>query len=217
MLPKPEPISTVNLLANGMLHNAKNVQNGDKFEKFELLKERFKSYRENMIKIGFENMMANSQNDSCCNTTDTTTKDKTNCYCQYYAKQQSILTEIANLNSLEQDIKEIRDYLRDTRKKLEGREYKTKLASDWKLIALVLDRTFFCVFLFVTIITLVLMFPRNTPYKGVNLGVLMGEKESKEALINNLAAQLQISKDAQQQEQNEINHIAELSGILKKR
>ena len=163
MLPRQETLTTVNLLANGLLHNAKNIQNGDKFEKFELLKERFKTYRENLIKTGYENLIANKgqPHDSCC-----TGCNKLACYCQYYTKQQALLAEMANLNSLEHDIKEIRDYLRDTRKKLEIREYKTKLASDWKLIALVLDRTFFLIFLFVTIITLIIMFPRKSRIKA---------------------------------------------------
>ena len=63
---------------------------------------------------------------------------------------------------MEHDIKEIRDYLRDTRKKLETKEIKIKLASDWKQIALVLDRTFFFIYLFITIVTLIILFPKET-------------------------------------------------------
>jgi len=80
-------------------------------------------------------------------------------YCAYCTQQQTILTEIAYLNNLEHDIKEIRDYLRDTRKKLESKEMKVKLAQDWKQTALVLDRTFFFIYLFITISTLIVMFP----------------------------------------------------------
>ena len=189
MLPKQETITTVDLLAKRILHNAKSIENGDKFQKFELLKERFKTYRENMIKAGFENLMVSQdqQRYPC------TSNDTSNCYCQYYMKQQAILTDLANLNCLEHDVKEIRDYLRDTRKKLENREYKTKLASEWKLIALVLDRTFFFIFLFITVITLVLMFPPSSNYKSKNR--LINEVTTTafanitEELLNNLTAQ----------------------------
>jgi hypothetical protein len=172
MLPK-QPITNRTLLASGLLGSGKNVINGDKFEKFELLKERFKSYRENMVKIGFENLLETSKptmnNGICLQTGLNEINHNCPCsYCTYCTKQQAILAEISNLNVIEQDIKEIRDYLRDTRKKLEAREYKTKMAQEWKLIALVLDRTFFFIFLFITIITLILMFPRNTFTKTTN-------------------------------------------------
>jgi hypothetical protein len=175
------------LLSSGLLHGGKNVQNADKFEKFELLKERFKTYRENVLKIGFNNLLKThpaltascnnvylsnhnvysstpSSPSSCANL------HKQNCccsYCAYCSQQQTILTEIAYLNNLEHDIKEIRDYLRDTRKKLETKELKVKLASDWKQIALVLDRTFFFIYLFITIITVIIMFPRDALTKTI--------------------------------------------------
>ena len=160
MLPKQENVKPV----KGFLHYSKIVKNGDKFEKFELLKERFKIYREKMLKTRLKSLITNQleKHEKCSNS-----NASNDCsYCIYYSKQQAFLTEMANLNSLEHDIKEIRDYLRDTRKKLEIREYKTKLASDWKLIALVLDRTFFLIFLFVTIITLIIMFPRKSRIKA---------------------------------------------------
>jgi hypothetical protein len=182
MLPKAEAITTNNLLAKRLLQNAKNVENGDKFEKFELLKERFKTYRENMIRAGFDNLMVNQNQDQ---QNVMLSNNKNNCYCQYYMKQQTILNDLANLNCLEHDVKEIRDYLRDTRKKLENREYKTKLASEWKLIALVLDRTFFFIFLFITIITLIILFPRNAIHKASNRLV----NEVATSIISNLTEQ----------------------------
>lgn len=147
------------------MQNAKNVKNGDKFEKFELLKERFKSYREKMLKIGFENLVRSNPNigNGCLNAGQSAaTSDPHNCpcsFCSYCIQQQSILIEISNLNNLERDIKEIRDYLRDTRKKLEQKEYKAKLTSEWRLIALVLDRTFFYIFMVITFVALYAMFP----------------------------------------------------------
>ena len=169
------------LLNSGLMHGGKNVQNADKFEKFELLKERFKNYRENVLKIGFDNLLKTHPaiTSSCTNVNasnvflsensspasslnQNNNPHKQNCccsYCAYCTQQQTILKEIAYLNNLEHDIKEIRDYLRDTRKKLENKELKVKLAQDWKQTALVLDRTFFFIYLFITIVTLVAMFP----------------------------------------------------------
>ena len=169
------------LLNSGLLHGGKNVQNADKFEKFELLKERFKNYRENVLKIGFDNLLKTHPTiTSSCNNVNASNMNistsssptssinqnlhKQHCccsYCAYCTQQQTILTEIAYLNNLEHDIKEIRDYLRDTRKKLESKELKVKLASDWKQTALVLDRTFFFIYLFITIVTLIAMFPTD--------------------------------------------------------
>lgn len=178
-----QTITQRNLLNIGLLHGGKNVPNADKFEKFELLKERFKTYRENVLKVGFENLMrthpalsgsCNNIQSSNFNIYSSTSSSpsssvnnnlhKQNCscsYCVYCAQQKIILTEIAYLNNLEHDIKEIRDYLRDTRKKLESRELKIKLASDWKQIALVLDRTFFYIYFVITCVTLFLFFPKD--------------------------------------------------------
>jgi hypothetical protein len=172
------------LLNSGLLQGGKNVQNADKFEKFELLKERFKTYRENVLKIGFENLLKthpvatgscnnvhlsnfnlySSASSSPSSTLNLANRPINNCqcsYCVYCARQQTILAEIAYLNNLENDIKEIRDYLRDTRKKLENKEVKTKLASDWRQVALVLDRTFFYIYLIITFSTLVFIFTRE--------------------------------------------------------
>jgi hypothetical protein len=189
--PKSNQTVTNRTLSNiGLLHGSKNVPNADKFEKFELLKERFKTYRENVLKIGFENLLKSHPNymmnpsgsclNMCANSNlsaalqatssspsspshNANRVNKSCCcsYCTYCSQQQTILTEIAYLNNLEHDIKEIRDYLRDTRKKLELKELKVKLASDWKQTALVLDRTFFFIYLIITIITLIIMFPRD--------------------------------------------------------
>ena len=187
----PRTGQTVNqrtLLASGFLHTGKNVQNADKFEKFELLKERFKNYRENVLKVGFDNLLKthptitssctniNNHHSSNFNVFSSATASsspspsnnnlhKQTCccaYCAYCSQQHAIIAEIAYLNNMEHDIKEIRDYLRDTRKKLETKEIKIKLASDWKQIALVLDRTFFFIYLFITIVTLIILVPRET-------------------------------------------------------
>ena len=64
----------------------------------------------------------------------------------YHTHQQS--TQLNNelslsFNLIENDIKEIRDYLRHTRKKLETTDSKTKQTNEWKQVALVLDRLAF--------------------------------------------------------------------------
>lgn len=187
------------LLNSGLLHGGKNVQNADKFEKFELLKERFKNYRENVLKIGFDNLLkahpaitsscTNVNNYNVYSSTTSTPSSSVNnnlhkqhcccSYCAYCTQQQTILTEIAYLNNLEHDIKEIRDYLRDTRKKLENKELKVKLASDWKQTALVLDRTFFFIYLFITIVTLIVMFPTE---------IAVSKRDQSRAIANAVSA-----------------------------
>jgi hypothetical protein len=202
------------LLSSGLLHGGKNVPNADKFEKFELLKERFKNYRENVLKIGFENLLKThpTLTASCTNIhmsnfnlysstaasspTSTLNLNKQpdgqprtgganpQCpcsFCSYCAQQQTILTEIAYLNNLEHDIKEIRDYLRDTRKKLESKEMKVKLALDWKQVALVLDRTFFFVYLIITAFTLFIMYPRES--------IIVNTHQKPQSAIDRQAAQ----------------------------
>jgi hypothetical protein len=180
--PVRQTASQRTLINSGLLQGGKNVQNADKFEKFELLKERFKTYRENVLKIGFENLLkthptltgscnnvhvsnfniyssASSSPSSTLNLANKLPGNNCMCsYCTYCSRQQTILAEIAYLNNLENDIKEIRDYLRDTRKKLETKELKVKVASDWKQVALVLDRTFFIIYFVITITTLVSIF-----------------------------------------------------------
>ncbi|CAF0873576.1 unnamed protein product [Brachionus calyciflorus] len=166
-----QTFSQRSLLTSGLLQGSKNVTNADKFEKFELLKERFKTYRENVLKAGFDNLVKSnptlngSFNAGHCNqSTSSLNLNKQNCFCTfctYCSQQQAILAEIAYLNNLEHDIKEIRDYLRDTRKKLETKELKQKVASDWKQVALVLDRTFFYIYLVITLLTIFLLFPKN--------------------------------------------------------
>lgn len=117
------------LLHSGLLQGGKSVQNADKFEKFELLKERFKTYRENVLKAGFENLLRSHPaiTGSCTNVggiqctanmyssaSSSPASNRAqlppfnNCqcsYCTYCARQHTILSEIAYLNNLENDIK----------------------------------------------------------------------------------------------------------------
>ncbi len=78
----------------------------------------------------------------------------------YHGQQQQQLTNELNLsfNLIENDIKEIRDYLRHTRKKLETTDAKSKQTNDWKQVALVLDRTLFFIYLIINCVSLTLMF-----------------------------------------------------------
>jgi hypothetical protein len=59
---------------------------------------------------------------------------------------------------IENDIKEIRDYLRHTRKKLENTDSKTKQTNDWKQVALVLDRGLFFLYIIAIIVSIAIMF-----------------------------------------------------------
>jgi len=70
-------------------------------------------------------------------------------------------TELSlSFNLIENDIKEIRDYLRHTRKKLETTDAKAKQTNEWKQVALVLDRTLFYLYIIAIIVSVTLMFPR---------------------------------------------------------
>lgn len=66
-----------------------------------------------------------------------------------------------NLRSIENDLKEVRDYLRHMNKKVENRDRSEKNASDWKQVALVLDRTFFFAYCLWFVISLIVMFPKT--------------------------------------------------------
>ena len=76
--------------------------------------------------------------------------------------QNSQLNNELNIsfNLIENDIKEIRDYLRHTRKKLETSDAKSKQTNEWKQVALVLDRTLFFLYIIAIIVSIALMFPR---------------------------------------------------------
>ena len=63
-----------------------------------------------------------------------------------------------SFNLIENDIKEIRDYLRHTKKKLETTDSKTKHTKEWKQVALVLDRTLFYLYILANIVSFSVMF-----------------------------------------------------------
>ncbi|CAF1069244.1 unnamed protein product [Rotaria sordida] len=67
-----------------------------------------------------------------------------------------------NLRSIENDLKEIRDYLRHMKKKIEDTDRSNKTADDWKQVALVLDRTFFFAYCCWLVLSLIVMFPKTT-------------------------------------------------------
>lgn len=138
---------------NGLVPPIKATCDGDKFEKFELLKERFKSF-----------------GDKRTLTTNDESNDETPEMISDYQQQphetllaqqvqQQINASIAFM-TVETDLKEIRDFLRTTRKRMEDKEAKAKTVNDWKQVALVLDRTFFFVYLVAIIVSLAVMIPR---------------------------------------------------------
>lgn len=77
-----------------------------------------------------------------------------------FQQQSSQLTNELSLsfNLIENDIKEIRDYLRHTRKKLETTDAKSKQTNEWKQVALVLDRTLFFIYILAVITSFAVMF-----------------------------------------------------------
>ena len=157
---------------NGLIPPIKATCDGDKFEKFELLKERFKSF-------GDKRTMTTTNNDSL--ETLEMMNDHHHHHCPppvppppppphhhihhnpdnllVQQIQQQISASITFM-TVESDLKEIRDFLRTTRKRMEDKEAKAKSVNDWKQVALVLDRTFFFIYLAAIIISLAVMIPR---------------------------------------------------------
>ena len=144
--------------ANGLSSPIKATCDGDKFEKFELLKERFKLFGEKCT-------VPTANNDSL--DILEIINDR-NCHHQYHIdKENSLMQRIqqqvaASITfiTVETDLKEIRDFLRTTRKRMEDKETRIMTVNDWKQVALVLDRTFFFIYLTAIIISLAVMFPR---------------------------------------------------------
>jgi len=147
---------------NGLIPPIKATCDGDKFEKFELLKERFKS-------VGDKRTITTTNNDSL--ETLEMMNDHSHHHHHHHVHhnqennlaqqiQQQISASITFM-TVESDLKEIRDFLRTTRKRMEDKEAKAKTVNDWKQLALVLDRTFFIIYFIAIIISLALMFPRK--------------------------------------------------------
>ena len=63
--------------------------------------------------------------------------------------------------SVESDVKEIRRYLRQLLARIHQKEEKNKIALEWRIVALVMDRLFFFLYLAAIIISLVTIFPKT--------------------------------------------------------
>lgn len=151
---------------NGLMPPIKATCDGDKFEKFELLKERFKSFgdkrqtddsSEALDGLNEQNHYHHSYHQHHQNHNHHQQQQIENNLAQQI--QQQISASITFM-TVETDLKEIRDFLRTTRKRMEDKEAKAKTVNDWKQVALVLDRTFFFIYLTAIIISLAVMFPR---------------------------------------------------------
>jgi hypothetical protein len=136
---------------NGLVQPMKATCDGDKFEKFELLKERFKTFGDKRI--------LTTNDESNDETLDMFNEHQQREHLLSQQIQHQIAASIAFM-TVETDLKEIRDFLRTTRKRMEDKEAKAKTVNDWKQVALVLDRTFFFIYLTAIIISLAVMFPR---------------------------------------------------------
>jgi hypothetical protein len=75
-------------------------------------------------------------------------------------QQNAQLANELNLsfNLIENDVKEIRDYLRHTRKKLDTTDSKSKQTNEWKQVALVLDRALFFLYVIAIFVSVTVMF-----------------------------------------------------------
>ena len=159
---------------NGLIPPIKATCDGDKFEKFELLKERFKTFGDkrtipttNDDSLETLDMMpdqnhshhpqANHHHQQHSHPNVQANHHPESSFAQQI--QQQISASITFM-TVESDLKEIRDFLRTTRKRMEDKEAKAKTVNDWKQVALVLDRTFFFIYLTAIIISLAVMFPR---------------------------------------------------------
>jgi hypothetical protein len=142
---------------NGLIPPIKATCDGDKFEKFELLKERFKTF-------GDKRTIPTTNDDSL----ETLEMMNDHSHHHHHHHQENSLTQqiqqqisaSITFMTVESDLKEIRDFLRTTRKRMEDKEAKAKTVNDWKQVALVLDRTFFFIYLTAIVISLAAMFPR---------------------------------------------------------
>ncbi|CAF4410498.1 unnamed protein product [Rotaria socialis] len=140
--------------SHSLMPPKKAVCDSDKFEQFELLKGRFKSFGDKHL---------HTTNDDSNNENIELTIE--------HGREQSIedplseqiqqqITASLAFMTVETDLKEIRNFLRTTKKRMEDKEAKAKTVNDWKQVALVLDRTFFFIYLTAIIISLAVMFPR---------------------------------------------------------
>jgi G3E family GTPase len=146
---------------NGLIPPIKATCDGDKFEKFELLKERFKS-------VGDKRTIPTTNNDSLETLEMMNDHSHHHHHHVHHNQENNLAQQIQQQISasitfmtVESDLKEIRDFLRTTRKRMEDKEARAKTVNDWKQLALVLDRTFFIIYFIAIIISLALMFPRK--------------------------------------------------------
>lgn len=61
----------------------------------------------------------------------------------------------------ESDIREIRRYLRTMMGRIERKEEINKIALEWRIVALVMDRVFFFIYLFTIVTSLATIFPKT--------------------------------------------------------
>lgn len=64
--------------------------------------------------------------------------------------------------TVEQDVKEIRRYLRTLIGRINQKEDRAKITLEWRIVALVLDRIFFYFYLTAMIVSLATIFPKTT-------------------------------------------------------
>ena len=63
--------------------------------------------------------------------------------------------------TLENDVREIKKMLRTYITRLNENEYKSKINKEWRIVARVLDRLFFCLYVAVIVLSLATIFPKG--------------------------------------------------------
>ena len=76
---------------------------------------------------------------------------------RYQTPDRSPLHNVA----MESEVKEIRRALRSFMARLQEKDAVAKVMMEWRIVALVLDRLFFCMYLAIIIVSLCTIFPKS--------------------------------------------------------
>jgi hypothetical protein len=71
--------------------------------------------------------------------------------------------------AIENEVREIKNVLRSFMWKVHQRDVKDKVAQEWRLVALALDRLFFVIYLVTILVSLVAIFPWNEAHSTSQL------------------------------------------------
>ena len=97
-------------------------------------------------KFQMQDLRQDGAGNSCVNHSDTISPDK---------------SPILVRQTVENDVREIRRYIRILITRLQNKEELSKITMEWRVVALVLDRLFFFMYLAAIIISLATIFPKT--------------------------------------------------------